>query len=114
MITKKGSISQPYCGKAVTLNILIMNKRKAIFGLVLSLGLLFSMSTIQENTSAKAGWAIVSYFDGGDGAQAFGQGAGATLGAAGAAWAGAEYGGSIGAFVGGPFGMAIGAGLGAL
>ena len=91
-----------------------MNKRKVIFGLVLSLGLLFSMSSIQENTSAKAGWAIVEMMDGGNGAQAFGQAAGATLGGAGAAWAGAKAGGQIGAFLGGPFGLAIGAGLGAL
>lgn len=91
-----------------------MNKRKAILGLVLSLGLLFSMSSIQEKTSANAGWALVEAFDGGDGAQAFGQAAGATLGGAGAAWAGAKIGGKVGAFLGGPLGLAIGAGLGAL
>jgi hypothetical protein len=91
-----------------------MNKRKVIFGLVLSLGLLFSMSSMQEKTSANAGWAIVKAFDGNDGAQAFGQAAGATLGGAGAAWAGAKVGGKVGAFLGGPLGLAIGAGLGAL
>ncbi len=92
-----------------------MNKRKAIFGLVLSLGLLFSMSSIQESTSANAGWAIAKYaFDDHDAAQAVGQAAGATLGGAGAAWAGAKVGGKLGAFLGGPVGLAVGAGLGAL
>ena len=91
-----------------------MNKRKVIFGLVLSLGLLFSMSSMQEKTSANAGWAIVKAFDGRDGAQAFGQAAGVTLGGAGAAWAGVKVVGKVGAFLGGPLGLAIGAGLGAL
>lgn len=88
-----------------------MNKRKMIYGLVLSLALLFSVSSLQENTSAKAGWAIAKYaFNDNDAAQA----AGATLGGAGAAWAGAKVGGKLGAFLGGPLGLAIGAGLGAL
>jgi len=74
-----------------------MNKRKAIFGLALSLGLLFSMGPIKENTSANAGWAIAKYaFKDHDVAHVVGQaagatlgGAGATLGGAGAAWTGA-------------------------
>lgn len=92
-----------------------MKKRKAIFGLVLSLGLLFATSSIQENTSANAGWAIAKYaFKDHAAAQAVGQAAGATLGGAGAAWAGAKTGGKLGAFLGGPVGLAVGAGLGAL
>jgi len=57
-----------------------MNKRKAIFGLALSLGLLFSMSSIKENTSANAGWAIAKYaFNDHDAAHVVGQATGATL-----------------------------------
>lgn len=73
------------------------------------------MSSIQENTSAKAGWAVAKYaFGDHPAAQAIGQGAGATLGGAGAAWAGAKIGGKVGAFLGGHVGLAVGAGLGAL
>lgn len=89
--------------------------RKAILGLSLSLGLLFSINTIQKKTSAKAGWAIAKYALGnGGGTQAFMQAAGGTGGAAAAAWYGAQEGAKFGAFVGGPWGLAIGAGLGAL
>ena len=92
-----------------------MVKRKSIFGLVLCLGLLFSMNSIQENTSANAGWAIAKYaLNDNDAAQAGLQAAGGVLGAGAAAWYGAQEGAKWGAFVGGPWGMAIGAGLGAL
>lgn len=92
-----------------------MKIKKAILGLGLSLGLLFSMSTVQEQTSANAGWAVAKYALGdGGGTQAFMQAAGATGGAAAAAWYGAQEGAKFGAFVGGPWGLAIGAGLGAL
>ncbi len=91
------------------------NKKKAIFGLILSVGFLLSVNSVKETTSAQAGWAIVSGMGADDGApQVFAQAAGATLGGAGAAWAGAKIGGEIGAIVGGPIGLAIGAGLGAL
>ena len=92
-----------------------MNKRNAIFGLVLSLGFLFSMNSIQEKTTANAGYAVAKYALGNGGeTQAFSQAAGAGLGVGAAAWAGAKVGGKIGAFCGGFWGLAIGAGIGAL
>lgn len=92
-----------------------MKKRNSIFGLVLSLGLLFSMSTVQEQTTANAGYCVAKYALGnGGGAQAFCQATGAGLGVGSAAWAGAKAGGRIGAMCGGVWGLAIGAGIGAL
>lgn len=83
-----------------------MKNSKLVLGLTMCLGLLFSMNSIQENMSAKIGWAVASQFEADEVV-------GAAVGGAAGAWAGAEVGASIGS-VGGPVGMAIGLGVGAL
>ncbi|WP_452602995.1 hypothetical protein [Pontimicrobium sp. MEBiC06410] len=86
-----------------------MKNSKLVLGLTLCLGLLFSMSAIEQNVSAEIGWAIAQEVDASDGVEVALTAAGSAAGAL----AGAEVGASIGS-LGGPIGTVVGAGLGAL
>ena len=76
--------------------------KKAILGLALCAGLLFSAGTFSKHTSANAGLALCYALDYG------------SLTQVGVSTGTGVLGGAVGALIGGPFGMAIGAGLGAM
>jgi len=92
-----------------------MKKRKAIFGLVLSVGMLIGMNSMQKTTQANIGWGVSALFSASNdttsqnvtGAALAGIGIGASVAAA------AETGAWIGA-AGGLPGMVIGGLVGAL
>lgn len=96
------------------LNLIIMNKRKSIFGLVIALGLLFSVQTVRQTSDAQIG----SYLAREAGASIDVQrGTAAVYGFAGAAagrYAGAKVGAAIGSAIAPGVGTVIGLFAGAL
>ena len=88
-----------------------MKKNKAIFGLILSLGLLVSMGSLQRTTQANVGWGISAFFGADENTTSTNVVGGTAAGAAIAA--GAVEGAEIGV-VGGVIGVAAGAIIGGL
>ncbi len=84
-----------------------MKKRSAIFGIILSLGMLLSVSFISRNVSTNIGYAVSKYYGDGPGYVVGGAAAGA------GAYIGAEWGAKLGSW-GGILGAAAGGAIGGL
>lgn len=93
----------------LTIKTKIMKTKKRVLGLTLCLGMLLSISMLQNNISANAGWAIAKAFETNEaGVVAF-----STAGGAYGGYVGAEIGATIGASLG-PIGIIGGAVIGGL
>lgn len=86
-----------------------MRKVKLIIGLAFCLGTLFSIGTLQKNTTVNVGWGLSKLCKSGEAVTVIAETACAGMGA----YAGAEIGATIGC-VGGPAGAVIGGVVGAL
>ena len=92
----------------------IMNKRKSIFGVVIALGLLFSVQTVKQTSDAQIGSWLASKATENTHLQRAGAGMAGLAGGMAGRYVGAKVGAAIGSAIAPGVGTIIGAGIGIL